>query len=312
MLQKPHLSHGLAHALREIVFTRTALFQDRHALSVAGMAADGRVNDGVLERHAPPQQRMVLADGGPVMDLLGEPLMREVVFSDNQKPRCIFVQAMHDAGPDRAAQGGKMGTGMGQEGVDQRSRLRAGRGMDDQPLLLVDAQHVGVFVDNVQRDVFRLHVFQRAGGRDGHNDFVAEAGPVARFAGFAVDQNGLGRNQALDMGAGQVRQALGDKHVQADVAFVVFDVQSFGQRATASTGGALGGRRTGGTGNKRRKTAMPRRPIAAMPRHSHCTSVRKWMGPTRTRSEVVPARQISVMNRSVAVPTRNQQATWPR
>ena len=135
--------------------------------------------------------------------------MREVVFGDNQQARRVFIQPMNNAGPDWAANGGKMlGSAVCQQCVDQRAGLCTGRGMHDEIFLLVDNKNVIILIDDVQRDGLGLNVFEGTRCRDCHGDFIAESGAVTGLAGLAVDQHGHCRDQALNMGTREMRQAL--------------------------------------------------------------------------------------------------------
>ena len=75
---------------------------------------------------------------------------------------------------------------MVEQGVDQRSRGMAGRGMNDQPGRFVQHEDVGVLEKNIQRNFLR-HEFRRRRRRNFYVDDVVRAEFVVRFFDLAVD-----------------------------------------------------------------------------------------------------------------------------
>ena len=124
----------------------------RHLLAVGGAAADGwRRWCPDCARHAPddgqvgPLQPAVAAMGG---ELLGQALVCRVVLGDDQEAAGVLVEPVDDARPPHPADARQAVAAMGDQGIDQRSRLVAGTGVDDQACRLVDDDQVLVFIDN--------------------------------------------------------------------------------------------------------------------------------------------------------------------
>ena len=82
--------------------------------------------------------------------------MREIVFGDDEQAAGVAVQAVHDAGAQRAADSGESGEAV-QQSIDQGAAvaggvLRAGSGVDHHSGGLIDDRKVVVFIDDVQLD----------------------------------------------------------------------------------------------------------------------------------------------------------------
>ena len=88
------------------------------------------------------------------------------------------------------------------QGVDQRSRGMAGRGMDDQPGRFVQHEDVGVLEKNIQRNFLR-HEFRRLRGRNFRFDDVVRAEFVVRLFDLVVDPDMPGFDQLLPARAGE-------------------------------------------------------------------------------------------------------------
>ncbi len=102
---------------------------------------------------------------------------------------------------------------MGQQRVDERARVVAGRGMRDQPGGLVDDQQVVVLVQHGQRDALGdergVH-----GGRLLPGDHVRRAQGLARLGRAAVEPDVPLADQRLHARARQVRQRPGQEPVE--------------------------------------------------------------------------------------------------
>lgn len=90
-----------------------------------------------------------------ILELPGEALMRLVGLGGDQKAGGVFVDAMDYSGAGDAADAGKLPGAVVQQRVDQRAVSIARSGMDDHARRLVDHDEVGVFVDDVQRNILR-------------------------------------------------------------------------------------------------------------------------------------------------------------
>ena len=76
-----------------------------HALSIGRMAADGRVHGAGIGAESAVNNGLVDAGKAPVGELRRERLMGEIVFRHDQKTARVAVDAMYDAGAQRAATG---------------------------------------------------------------------------------------------------------------------------------------------------------------------------------------------------------------
>ncbi len=76
-------------------------------------------------------------------------MMGRIILGNDQQAGSVLVQSVDDAGPQRAADAGEAAAAVGQQGVDQGSRFRAGGGVDDEALGLVDDDQVGILEDNI-------------------------------------------------------------------------------------------------------------------------------------------------------------------
>ena len=67
----------------------------------------------------------------------------------------VAAQAMHKAGAQRAADAGETVAAVGEQGVDERAVLVAGRGVHDHAARFVYYQQVVILVHDVDRDILR-------------------------------------------------------------------------------------------------------------------------------------------------------------
>src|ERR1700722_914824 len=79
------------------------LSEDRHFLPMARIAADGCCDLSCGHVEAPPNQGQIFAReraaAAMVCEEFGQAPMRCVSLSDDQKTRCVLVQAVHDSRP---------------------------------------------------------------------------------------------------------------------------------------------------------------------------------------------------------------------
>ncbi len=88
--------------------------------------------------------------------------VRGVALGGDQYARRAAIQAVHDAGPQHAADAGEVAT-MVQERVHQRAARMSRRGMHDETRRLVDHDQIRVLVENGERN--------RLGQRGGRRHF---------------------------------------------------------------------------------------------------------------------------------------------
>ena len=80
---------------------------DGHALAVAAVARDGRVHRTAILAQISHHDALIGARERVVCKLGGEELMGIVIFCRDDEPTCVAVDAVHDAGAQRAADAGK-------------------------------------------------------------------------------------------------------------------------------------------------------------------------------------------------------------
>ena len=155
--------------------------------------------------------------------------MRGIVFRDDKKPGCFFIQPMHDAGALDTADAGKFIAAIGKQRIDERAVMIAGAGMHDHAGRLIDDDDVLVFVNNFQINLLRL----RYGlDRRRHGDFKNITWfhfirAVIKF--LAVQQQVTALDQLLEAGA-RIIWRMGCQHLveaQALVAVGCFDGKGF-------------------------------------------------------------------------------------
>jgi hypothetical protein len=90
-----------------------------------------------------------------------EPRVRELGLRDDEEPRRIPVDAVHDPAPLFVASARDA-----HEPVDERSRLMAGRRMDDEAGRFVDHEQLVVLVRDVQTELLALRRLRFRGRRE--------------------------------------------------------------------------------------------------------------------------------------------------
>ena len=105
--------------------------------------------------------------------------MGAIVLGHDDQAAGVFVESVDDAGAQVAAGGGERLEAVEQR-IDQRAAAArvvalARAGVDHHSGRLVDDREVGVFVDNVQRNVFRSGLERRGARLAGDVDALAAA-----------------------------------------------------------------------------------------------------------------------------------------
>ena len=145
-----------------------------------------------------PLQPAIAAMGG---ELLGQALVGRIILGDDQQAAGVLVQPVHDAGALYPANAGKAIAAMGNEGIDQGSRLIAGPGVNHEPCGLVDDDQVLVFIDHGERNGFGPW-FGCHGRRDHRLHALARLQLVAGFGcGNTLDRDLAFRDKPLKAGA---------------------------------------------------------------------------------------------------------------
>ena len=196
--------HGLA----------AVLLRNGHALAVARVAADGRIDRAAVLAEAAADDALIGAAQRVVAELGGKAPVGKVVLRHDEQAGRVAVDAVDDAGAALAAHAGQAVAAVIEQGVDERAVLVPGGRVDDEALRLIDDEHVPVLIDDIERDILR-------GGLDGprlrQGDGVDGPGLRARVFphGRAAAGHATLSEQALHGAAGQLRQAARQKDIHA-------------------------------------------------------------------------------------------------
>ena len=93
-----------------------------------------------------------------LLQLRGNALMRQIVFADDHRACCVPVNAMHDTGPHDAVNAGKRLSAVVHNRIDKSSLVVTRGGMNHHALRLVDHQNVLIFIQNIERKIFRDNI----------------------------------------------------------------------------------------------------------------------------------------------------------
>src|SRR5881397_2233426 len=131
-----------------------AALRDRHPFAFFGMARDRRLDvHRTLAQMAPYKRRVHACDRAP-LDGAGESPVREITLRDDEQPRGVAVETMHDAGP-ALARAFRQRRPSPHEHVHETVAPVAGTGVHDESRRLVEHREMLVLVDEIQRSVER-------------------------------------------------------------------------------------------------------------------------------------------------------------
>ena len=156
----------------------------RHFLTMHGVATDGSFPGADLSPGSAQHKGEVGLLGFAILELAAEFAMSGIRLGGDEQAGSFEVEAMNNAGPLGAAAGGELSGAVVQQGGGEGTGGPAGTGMDGQAGRFVKDDEVGVLVDDVERNGFRLHMAR--GGR-GNPDGDGGAGrkKIARLDSFA-------------------------------------------------------------------------------------------------------------------------------
>ena len=126
-----------------------------HTGSPNRIARDRLMDAAVVGLYFPMDQRNVNFFDLPAGELRGQCLVREVGFGNQQDSAGESVETVNDAGAQRPASARKRAEAM-QQRVHYSSRMNTGAGMHDHPGGLIYGDQVVIFIQDSERDVFRL------------------------------------------------------------------------------------------------------------------------------------------------------------
>ena len=147
-----------------------------------------------------------------IPNLAREKVMCHVILCRDHNARGILVEAVHDAGTQRAVDAGEILT-VPEQRIDQRSRIDARSRVNHHAAGLVDDDDVRILIEHVKRDVLctNLHLF---GGRQRIDDLLSAAQFVVRLAHRAVHCDPPILNEALRIAAREIRQLPYERTIQ--------------------------------------------------------------------------------------------------
>ena len=125
-----------------------------------------------------------------------------VVFRHDKQSAGLFVDPVDDSGAKRAVDPRKFAPAMVKQGVHQRPRRVARRGVDHHARRLVDNQKIPILVNDIERDLFGRGV-DGFGFGQGDPDLVPRRQPVVLIGGLAVQGNVPFRDQFCRGGTGK-------------------------------------------------------------------------------------------------------------
>ena len=190
----------------------------RHFLAIDGCPAEGGRNHAFAAGRLSPDHRLVSALKPAVAPMgskeFAQALMGRICLGDNEKAGGVLVKAVDDARPADAADAGKAIAAVGDQRVDQGSRVMAGGWMDDETGRLVDDDQMGVFIGDGQ--AHRFGVGRGIGRfRHGQSYLGRRFDPEARLHyGPPVHLNAPREDQALDACAADFTQPLRQQTVE--------------------------------------------------------------------------------------------------
>src|SRR5580704_2961784 len=125
---KPPMGRGVPTALPA---------HDRHFLPMARITADRGCDLSCTRIEAAPGERKIFslerAGAAMIGEEFGQAPMRGVGLGDDQKPRRILVEPVHDSGPLDPADSRQARSAMADQSVDQCASRMARSRMDDEP-----------------------------------------------------------------------------------------------------------------------------------------------------------------------------------
>lgn len=170
-----------------------------HADPAHGVAGDGALDAAGLILHGALDQRQVNFFDFAGGELRGEIPVRGVVLGDQEDAAGEAVEAVDNAGAQIAAELGE-GVEAMEEGVDERAGVNASSGVDDHAGGFIDGDDGGIFVEDMQGNIFGRGFERREiGGFD--VDGVAGAESLRGTGGGMVDEGAAGLDPLLNAGA---------------------------------------------------------------------------------------------------------------
>ena len=118
------------------------------------VSRDIRVDLAFFGANTPPGDGQVGLVGAAIGKLLGESLVGEVVLGYDKTAAGVLIESMDNSRPGNPANAAELSLTVVEEGVDQRARRVAGRGVDADSRSLVENDQMLIFKENVERNRF--------------------------------------------------------------------------------------------------------------------------------------------------------------
>ena len=193
---------------------------DGHLLSIARIASNVGEN-GFARGH-----RRLLRDAevdfivGAIRKLLGEVMMRVVIFRHNQTAGGVFIESMHDAWSLDSADPRKLAFAVVEQGIDQGAIVIAHGGVHDHAWFFIDDDHVVILEKNLQRNFLGDRLRRHSLG-DQHRDAITELDGISRLNSLVVAQNEFLADQFLNPRAREIAKTTGQPGIDAFRAWLI-------------------------------------------------------------------------------------------
>ena len=138
-----------------------------HFLAVDGVSADGTFPRPHLTFGAAQNKGEVGLLGLPILELAAEFAVGGIAFGGHENSGSFEIKPVDDAGPVGSAAGGKLSGAVVEQGGGEGTGGSSGTGVNGQSGRFVQDNHIGVLMQNVQRNGFGFHM---AGHRMGDAD----------------------------------------------------------------------------------------------------------------------------------------------
>ena len=138
---------------------------------------------GIFAQPSGNEREINLLDRA-LLELRGQSAVRLVVFRNDQAAARLFIKPMHYSRPFFPADSGKFRKMM-KERIHQGVLALSGTGMNNESCLFVDYDQIFVFVQNFERDRFRL-IVDLLRWRLVYLNAIAASYEIARPGGGAV------------------------------------------------------------------------------------------------------------------------------
>ena len=179
---------------------RPAFCANRHFLTMNGMATN-RAFPGTDLASGPAQdKRQVAFLGFPVFKLAAEFAVGGVGLGCHEDAGGFQIEAVNDAGSLGTAPRGEFSRAVVKEGGGKGAGRPTGAGVDGKAGGFVEDDDVGILIQDVERNGFRLHfAWGRVG--DAHGDAGAGGEKIPGFHGFPGGLDPAGLHPLLDFAA---------------------------------------------------------------------------------------------------------------